>query len=608
MNSSTLKHELCEDPDVAPDESSSTTDFVLESQPGLSRSDLLRARRPNAATGSTGSANKGLLMAAMSSRRFFGSAAGSSSKLSSGSASDSSLNVHLTNQVRQQVFLREIRSRPHHHDPSNTQGFDDGDDDDDDDDVVHTEENESSQVVVLRGKLLASYTDRAIRLFNLNPRKGLSFIEKFDLVALNGHASEAAFLRRTRGINKEQIGVVLGEEKCVGLLREYTNLFDFSDCTPTCLGILKGLREFLSHFKLPGEAQKIDRILETFSTKFLSDVVDDTKSVSSDVVHILAFTTIVLNSDLHNPNNPKKMTKDEFFTSVSYFPELERFDDVSALYDDVKKREIQFRHDREDVSGNLFVSPTKQGYLMMRSSNNLRWRKRFFVLSDQTLYYFQTSEDVDIRGLIPLEELQLVERKGGNARGGSSSRRGSSRPSLGVGSDAEAEEKAHDDDDDDDCATTSSSQRSCGCFSTSSFSSSSTKGSHLGSKHPNEQTTAETRASSHHPRNGSSSTRMRTVLLLRRASTSSSLRTGGSSSSSMRTFELESTAPGAARVKSTRVSKTKGMTLGKHRTIKLKARSESDLVEWTAAVQKTMDAHEENRIDVGVEAAAVAVA
>lgn len=61
-----------------------------------------------------------------------------------------------------------------------------------------------------------------------------------------------------------------------------------------------GLREFLEAFRLPGESQKIDRVLEAFALRYWAQTTHDTLFKSADAVHILAFSAVLLNTDLHN--------------------------------------------------------------------------------------------------------------------------------------------------------------------------------------------------------------------------------------------------------------------------------------------------------------------
>ena len=67
-------------------------------------------------------------------------------------------------------------------------------------------------------------------------------------------------------------------------------------------------RVFLDGFRLPGEAQKIDRLMEKFAERY---VRCNTESVFSkaDVAYVLAYSVVMLNTDAHNPQVKTKMTK-----------------------------------------------------------------------------------------------------------------------------------------------------------------------------------------------------------------------------------------------------------------------------------------------------------
>ena len=59
------------------------------------------------------------------------------------------------------------------------------------------------------------------------------------------------------------------------------------------------VRQFLESFKLPGEAQKIIRILEAWSRQFYAQCPGIFSG--ADAVYILAISVIMLNTDKHNP-------------------------------------------------------------------------------------------------------------------------------------------------------------------------------------------------------------------------------------------------------------------------------------------------------------------
>lgn len=63
----------------------------------------------------------------------------------------------------------------------------------------------------------------------------------------------------------------------------------------------------MSGFRLPGEAQKIDRLMEKFAERYVSCNPEAFKS--ADVAYVLAYSVILLNTDAHNPQVKNKMSK-----------------------------------------------------------------------------------------------------------------------------------------------------------------------------------------------------------------------------------------------------------------------------------------------------------
>lgn len=55
---------------------------------------------------------------------------------------------------------------------------------------------------------------------------------------------------------------------------------------------------FLESFRLPGEAQKIARVLEAFGHEYHKQCPDI--FYNSDVVYVLSYSVIMLNTDQHN--------------------------------------------------------------------------------------------------------------------------------------------------------------------------------------------------------------------------------------------------------------------------------------------------------------------
>lgn len=136
--------------------------------------------------------------------------------------------------------------------------------------------------------------------FNLSPKKGLAFLASLGHVEMTPKGVAKFLLQYKDKLDKTVVGDYMSKEReydngfCVRVLHEYVDSLDFSS-----MKFDEALRAFLSGFRLPGEAQKIDRVMEKFAERYCAQ----NKSIfpSADMAFILAFSTIMLQTDLHNP-------------------------------------------------------------------------------------------------------------------------------------------------------------------------------------------------------------------------------------------------------------------------------------------------------------------
>lgn len=105
----------------------------------------------------------------------------------------------------------------------------------------------------------------------------------------------------------------------------------------------EAIRLFLSGFRLPGEAQKIDRLMEKFAERYCGQ--NPGRFKNADTAYVLSYSVIMLNTDLHNPMVKQKMTKAEFIKNNrgiddgNDMPE----DVMGALYDRILHNEIKMK-------------------------------------------------------------------------------------------------------------------------------------------------------------------------------------------------------------------------------------------------------------------------
>ena len=71
-------------------------------------------------------------------------------------------------------------------------------------------------------------------------------------------------------------------------------------------------RQFLWSFRLPGEAQKIDRMMESFAQRYCQ--LNPDIFTNSDTCYVLSFAIIMLNTSLHNPSVKDKPTAEQFIS------------------------------------------------------------------------------------------------------------------------------------------------------------------------------------------------------------------------------------------------------------------------------------------------------
>jgi len=71
--------------------------------------------------------------------------------------------------------------------------------------------------------------------------------------------------------------------------------------------------KLLSAFRLPGEAQQIDRVMKAFASHYFNQQTkEECVFTDSDAVYVFAFSAIMLHTDAHNKNVKNKMTKSQF--------------------------------------------------------------------------------------------------------------------------------------------------------------------------------------------------------------------------------------------------------------------------------------------------------
>ena len=120
--------------------------------------------------------------------------------------------------------------------------------------------------------------------------------------------------RRRRGarrgaLDPSAVGELLGspDVDALRVMKAYADSHDFAG-----LELDEALRVFVRPFRVPGEAQKIDRLVERFAARHCE--CNPSHFWDSDQAYVLAFAVVMLNTDAHNPKTDPatKMSEDAF--------------------------------------------------------------------------------------------------------------------------------------------------------------------------------------------------------------------------------------------------------------------------------------------------------
>ncbi|XP_020576341.1 brefeldin A-inhibited guanine nucleotide-exchange protein 2-like [Phalaenopsis equestris] len=180
-----------------------------------------------------------------------------------------------------------------------------------------------------------------ISLFNRKPKEGIQFLINAKKV---GDSAEeiASFLKSTSGLSKILIGDFLGEreEFSLKVMHAYVDTFDFHG-----MEIDEAIRAFLHGFRLPGEAQKIDRIMEKFAEHYCK--CNPNTFTSAGTAYVLAYSILLLNIDAHNPMVKHKMSADNFIRNSRGIDGGKDLPEeyLKSLYERISRNEIKMKED-----------------------------------------------------------------------------------------------------------------------------------------------------------------------------------------------------------------------------------------------------------------------
>ncbi|XP_052780114.1 IQ motif and SEC7 domain-containing protein 2-like isoform X3 [Mya arenaria] len=182
-----------------------------------------------------------------------------------------------------------------------------------------------------------------LNLFNKKPEKGLAFLCEHGFISETPE-TVARFLITRKGLSKQMIGEYLGN------LQNHFNMdvlcYFAEEIDLAGLQVDMALRKFQSYFRMPGEAQKIERLMEVYAERYIDCNPDQVKIFKNpETVLLLAFAIIMLNTDLHNASikPERKMKQEDFVKNLRGIDDDEDVDRdlLVGIYERVKLQEFR---------------------------------------------------------------------------------------------------------------------------------------------------------------------------------------------------------------------------------------------------------------------------
>ncbi|XP_048352871.1 brefeldin A-inhibited guanine nucleotide-exchange protein 2 isoform X2 [Sphaerodactylus townsendi] len=211
--------------------------------------------------------------------------------------------------------------------------------------------------------------EHGIELFNKKSKRGLQYLQEQGMLGVTVE-DIAQFLHQEERLCSSQVGEFLGDSNKFNkeVMYSYVDQLDFCG-----KDFVSALRIFLEGFRLPGEAQKIDRLMEKFAARYIECNQGQTLFASADTAYVLAYSIIMLTTDLHSPQVKNKMTKEQYIKmnrGINDSKDLPE-DYLSTIYDEIEGKKISMKDTKEYAIATKSTKPNVASEKQRRLLYNL---------------------------------------------------------------------------------------------------------------------------------------------------------------------------------------------------------------------------------------------
>jgi brefeldin A-inhibited guanine nucleotide-exchange protein len=201
----------------------------------------------------------------------------------------------------------------------------------------------------------------ALRQFNYKPKRGLKTLIAEGFIASDAPEDIARFLLDNDQLDKTALGEFLGEGDAdnIAIMHAFVDLMDFTKTRFT-----DALRRFLQSFRLPGEAQKIDRFMLKFAERYITG--NPNAYANADTAYVLSYSVIMLNVDQHSKKmKGPRMTPEDFIKNnrgINDNADLPE-DYLRGIYDEIAHNEIVLNTEQEAAADKGLITQQPTGGL-----------------------------------------------------------------------------------------------------------------------------------------------------------------------------------------------------------------------------------------------------
>ncbi|KAJ5577453.1 uncharacterized protein N7459_006417 [Penicillium hispanicum] len=219
-------------------------------------------------------------------------------------------------------------------------------------------DDDPSQIEKIKQRKIALMN--AIQQFNFKPKRGIKLFLEEGFIRSDAPADIAGFLLRSDRLDKAMLGEYLGEGDAenIAIMHQFVDQMEFAKRR-----FVDALRSFLQHFRLPGEAQKIDRFMLKFAERYTTH--NPNAFANADTAYVLAYSVIMLNTDQHSTKLGKapRMTKEDFIKNNRGINDNQDLPSeyLGSIYDEIAANEIVLETEREHAANVGIPTSTPAG-------------------------------------------------------------------------------------------------------------------------------------------------------------------------------------------------------------------------------------------------------